>query len=251
MRGDRSDWTSRPAPRITPDDVQRKEFGTARVRAGYLMHEVDEFLDQITDTLSAVIAENERLRAELAGAPRAEARPAAGPSDADDRAAVQAFLQREKAFLQSLGSLVQAHASELKDMVRAARVPSEQAAAPPPAVDEPEPEPAPEPAGEPASPAETIAGTAAAPAPRGEAPPETALASEPEPPSASTPLGPGEGSDGDDVPAILDATDGETGRIETVDAEQPIRVDEPEPASRGRPDDRSEGSLRELFWGEE
>ena len=34
-------------------------------------------------------------------------------------------------------------------------------------------------------------------------------------------------------------------------AEEPIRLDEPEPARSGRSDDEEEGSLRELFWGEE
>ncbi|HEX6401372.1 MAG TPA: DivIVA domain-containing protein, partial [Actinomycetota bacterium] len=51
-----SEWSVKPSRRITPEEVQAKEFGTARVRVGYLMHEVDEFLDQITDTLSALTA---------------------------------------------------------------------------------------------------------------------------------------------------------------------------------------------------
>jgi DivIVA domain-containing protein len=59
-----SEWNVKPSRRITPEEVQAKEFGTARVRVGYRMHEVDEFLDQITDTLSGLIAENERLRSE-------------------------------------------------------------------------------------------------------------------------------------------------------------------------------------------
>lgn len=36
-----------------------------------------------------------------------------------------------------------------------------------------------------------------------------------------------------------------------VIAEEPIRLDEPEPARSGRSEEEEEGSLRELFWGEE
>ena len=54
--------------KVTPLDVQQKEFRVTRVGSGYRMREVDEFLDQITDTLSALVAENERLRMSGGGA---------------------------------------------------------------------------------------------------------------------------------------------------------------------------------------
>lgn len=220
-------------PRITPDDVQRKEFGTARLRVGYLMHEVDEFLDQITDTLSALIAENERLRADLsaasAGRP-ATPRAAAPPTGSPDRTAVDAFLQREKAFLQSLGSLVQGHTTELKDMVRSARTSAPPASAPTPSG--------------PSVPA--AASTApVAPAP----PPPTSPAAPPSPDSTpGTDESVARADADDDVEVILDE---DTRAIEVVEAEEPIRVDEPEPSSGRRPEETPEGSLRELFWGEE
>ena len=60
-----------------------------------------------------------------AGAPEpAPSRADAPPTDDGDprtAAAVEAFLRREKGFLQDLGGLVQAHAEELRSMVRAVR----------------------------------------------------------------------------------------------------------------------------------
>lgn len=256
-RGGRSDWTSAPAGRITPDDVQRKEFGTARVRPGYVMHEVDEFLDQVTDTLTRLLAENERLRAQLDASPGSPApeRPAA-PSSAADRGAVDAFLQREKAFLQSLGSLVQGHAEELKGMVRTAR---DRATAVPASA-----APEPSPGGTRSAPAAHDApGSAAAPAASAAAAAPAAPPVVPpsgHPPEDAEPVGPmvagtaaedARDEEEDDVEAILESDDRDTRAIETVEAEEPIRVDEPEPANTRRSDDGTEGSLRELFWGEE
>ena len=33
--------------------------------------------------------------------------------------------------------------------------------------------------------------------------------------------------------------------------DEPIRLDEPEPARSGHQEEKEDGSLRELFWGEE
>ncbi len=44
-----------------PLDVQQKEFRVSRF-GGYKMRDVDEFLDHITDSMSAMAAENDRLR---------------------------------------------------------------------------------------------------------------------------------------------------------------------------------------------
>src|SRR5687768_2589921 len=89
-----SEWSAPAGGRVSPLDVQQKEFHVTRVGVGYRMREVDEFLDQVTDTLSALIAENEQLRASSGGAsatraPDARARETtANPAD---RAAVNAF----------------------------------------------------------------------------------------------------------------------------------------------------------------
>ena len=48
--------------RVTPFDVQAREFGTARFLGGYQMREIDEYLDDVTDMLARLDAENEALR---------------------------------------------------------------------------------------------------------------------------------------------------------------------------------------------
>jgi cell division septum initiation protein DivIVA len=188
------------------------------------MRDVDEFLDQITDSLSALIAENARLReaghtggagvgsgGEVEDARReaerilAEARERAAQigsgaaavrpvTSAEDAAAVQAFLRKERDFLRSLGSLVQGHAEEMKGMARDARPPSNRA-------------------------------------------------------SASTGEETGEPASGGPDPEATAAMSQE--ELESDDPE-PIRVAEPEPAaSRHAEEAKREGSLRDLFWGEE
>jgi DivIVA domain-containing protein len=208
---------------LTPLDIQNKEFRVSRM-GGYRMRDVDEFLDQITDSLGALIAENARLRearnaggggvvsgSEVADARReaerilAEAREKAaqigsGAADvrpvtsADDAAAVQAFLRKERDFLRSLGSLVQGHAEEMKGMARDARPSSSR-------------------------------------------------------PSASPTEGTDEPASGEPDPQATAAMSRE--ELESDDPE-PIRVAEPEPATpRHAEEAKREGSLRDLFWGEE
>jgi DivIVA domain-containing protein len=48
--------------RVTPFYVQEKEFQVARFGRGYKMRDVDEYLDDVTDMLSRLDAENEALR---------------------------------------------------------------------------------------------------------------------------------------------------------------------------------------------
>jgi DivIVA domain-containing protein len=57
---------------LTPQDVANKEFLTVRLREGYDMQEVDEFLDEVETELRRLYDENERL---AAGAGDAEERP--------------------------------------------------------------------------------------------------------------------------------------------------------------------------------
>jgi DivIVA domain-containing protein len=136
--------------RITPEEVQQVEFRLAF--RGYNERDVDAFLDRITEGMSSYLEENERLRS---GTGRALAAPAASDGDADAivtraraeaeeivrraheqaagiraaaeggsgdaRGAVAPFLNKEREFLQSLGSLVQTHAEEIKQMVMAIR----------------------------------------------------------------------------------------------------------------------------------
>lgn len=240
MRNEGTDgagWASAPAGHLTPADVQQKQFRTARMGGGYRMREVDEFLDQVTDTLTSLLSENERLRRGRADEPAARSTPDT-PITAGDRAAIEAFLRREKAFLQSLGGLVQGHAEELKGMVRSSRSPL----------------PTPD------TPAAVVPAAASTPADA------TPAAEEPsvEPPAVETPVAatedvPDESEPPtqveDDRPVEVSDTEEETGAMPAAETEteteEPIRLDEPEPARSRRTEEGSAGSLRELFWGEE
>jgi DivIVA domain-containing protein len=144
--------------RLTPTDVQQIEFRLAF--RGYNERDVDAFLDRITEDLAAYQEEADRLRASAAAPPPAPPpAPAADDADArrtaddivarareeaadivrraeqeaaamraavsapggDARHAVGPFLNQEREFLQSLGSLVQTHAEDIKRMVQALR----------------------------------------------------------------------------------------------------------------------------------
>jgi DivIVA domain-containing protein len=246
--GDASGWASAPGGRITPQEVQQKEFRVARFGAGYRMREVDEFLDQVTDAMSALVAENERLlRGSASGSETTSRRstppslPPSVPTPADDAgmAAVDAFLRREKGFLQDLGGLVQAHAEELRSMVRGARrdvvapataaaVAKESSVEPPASVNEP------------SSDAFTEADE-----PEKVSADSEAIGTTEQMTRASD--APDDEMQGDDPETSGGQPTASTGVV----AEQPIRLDEPEPARSGRSDEEEEGSLRELFWGEE
>ncbi len=232
--------------RISPAEVQSVEFKLAF--RGYNEREVDAFLDRITEDLSSYQEENARLRqgrpaeagtegdgAALAAA-REEAaaivrraeqdaaaiRAAAGsgrPGDA--RAAVAPFLNTEREFLQGLGSLVQGHAEEIKQMVLAIRARTEAAAAP--------------------------SGSTATPE-DGDA--------EPEAPSVFAPASPAEMRERMAAEPALTVPDSEEAPQTDPD---PVVVDpetEPVFSTEGSPGsapagDRGERSLRELFWGED
>ena len=165
------DFTGMPAASasLTPAEIQSKEFNVSRF-GGYRMRDVDEFLDQITESMTKLTDENQRLRsasglpvAPSIGAPdmadtsrqadeiiesaRAEAakivqdaraQAAVGTTAAvvagsdTGRAAVAPFLSQERDFLQQLATLVQSHAESVKGMAKASR--AKPAAAPPTAV---------------------------------------------------------------------------------------------------------------------
>jgi DivIVA domain-containing protein len=247
---------------ISPLDIQQKEFRVQRF-GGYALRDVDEFLDQVTDAMSGLVAENERLRkgapagvapvvgtADIADVNRqadeiiqrardeagritAEAREqaaalsggvvsAAGGASAADRAAINAFLAREKEFLQSLAGLVQGHAEAVKSMAKSARgtapTATAKAAAPPvPTASE---------------------------APEAPEAPKAAVVPPEEPPAPPAPPQP-----------AAEATV-EMPEEAKVPDEAPVRVEEPEPATIGRGEADAESaagddSLRELFWGED
>src|SRR4051812_25183928 len=53
---------------LTPEDVSNKRFTTVRLREGYDMTEVDQFLDEVEAELTRASGENAELRAQLQAA---------------------------------------------------------------------------------------------------------------------------------------------------------------------------------------
>ena len=147
--------------RITPVDIQQKEFGLAF--RGYNERDVDQFLDELTEEVARLYAENKRLREELefartsrmdlSGAEEADALlrqareeaarlladararasatdpGAVGPGGRGTAAALAPFVAQEREFLQSLANLIQTHAEAVKDQIRRARDAAAQASA--------------------------------------------------------------------------------------------------------------------------
>jgi DivIVA domain-containing protein len=234
--------------RLGPLDVQQKEFRVSRF-GGYKMRDVDEFLDAITDSMSAAAAENDHLRkgvlAPVLGSPdlddvsrqadeiiqrarteatrivaEAKAQGVGDASSPQDRAAVNAFLSKEREFLQSLAGLVQGHAETVKGMSKAVRK-------------------APAPAAE--AEATTVAPSQAPPTQPSA--PSPAVQEQPPQPEPT---------------AVQEAVKVEAEQpTQLPEADAAVRINEPEPAgvARGEGDDEggAEGdrSLRDLFWGED
>lgn len=146
----RSDHSAAETKRITPVDIQQKEFRLAF--RGYNERDVDQFLDQVTEEVARLHAENKRLREELsfkrtapldrgipgeADAIVRQAREEAARIVAEARARASTlaapatgltptgllgpFLAREREFLQSLAALIQGHADAVKEGIRQAR----------------------------------------------------------------------------------------------------------------------------------
>src|SRR5688572_16349083 len=66
-----------PIPRgvlmpLTPEDVRNKRFTPVRLREGYDMGEVDQFLDEVEAELERLTVENDELRARVAAASSGE-----------------------------------------------------------------------------------------------------------------------------------------------------------------------------------
>jgi DivIVA domain-containing protein len=57
---------------LTPEDVSNKRFTPVRLREGYDMGEVDQFLDEVETELERLIKENDDLRTKLSAAQRGE-----------------------------------------------------------------------------------------------------------------------------------------------------------------------------------
>src|SRR3954463_1399254 len=62
---------------LTPEDVSNKRFTPVRLREGYDMGEVDQFLDEVEAELARLTKENDALRWNLAAAQSGAPAPAA------------------------------------------------------------------------------------------------------------------------------------------------------------------------------
>jgi DivIVA domain-containing protein len=69
---------------LTPEDVSNKRFTPVRLREGYDMGEVDQFLDEVEAELARLTKENDDLRSKLSaaqsGAPVAAPAPTPEPT---------------------------------------------------------------------------------------------------------------------------------------------------------------------------
>jgi DivIVA domain-containing protein len=80
---DAQDFGGMPVPTtITAVDIQQKEFGVSRF-GGYRMRDVDEFLDHVTESMTKLADENQRLRS-ATGLPAAVLSPSIGAPDLID-----------------------------------------------------------------------------------------------------------------------------------------------------------------------
>jgi DivIVA domain-containing protein len=292
---------------LTPADIQQAEFRLSM--RGYNEREVDELLDRLTEDWGAVLEENKRLRDQsgpvvsavpsdtaVADAKReadaiiskarqeaaeivrnaSQATPAVAPADAAEAAAVSAFLNKERDFLQSLGRLVQGHAESVKSMAQGARAaeskpparpaPAAQPAAKPDLAPKAEPAPAPksqarppEPAPKPAAPAQKAPQTAGAPTQPvvkidagDEVPAQAPQAKAAEPQKTRSASSPSAQASPQPAPAKQPAA------IRIPEGGAPERAPASTPAPHGaeRSGDPAQNrdeelSLRELFWGDE
>jgi DivIVA domain-containing protein len=69
---------------LTPEDVSNKRFTPVRLREGYDMGEVDQFLDEVEAELARLTRENEDLRGKLSAAQQGQA-PAPAPEPVVER----------------------------------------------------------------------------------------------------------------------------------------------------------------------
>ena len=65
---------------LTPEDVSNKRFTPVRLREGYDMGEVDQFLDQVEAELERLLKENGDFRSKLADARSAQGEPLPAPT---------------------------------------------------------------------------------------------------------------------------------------------------------------------------
>ncbi len=100
---------------LTPEDVHKKTFTPVRLREGYDMGEVDQFLDEVEVELTRLEAENEDLRSKLAAAtssvsaqPMAGEAPSAKPATGEESQAEPASSAAEGPVLPAVRTVPEA-----------------------------------------------------------------------------------------------------------------------------------------------
>jgi len=117
---------------LTAEDILNKAFETVKFREGYDIDQVDDFLDEVVKTVTALQAENEDLRSRLAaaegrvgelsreGAQTAETpapQAAANDGESDELRAKLAAATQQIAQLSAVNSSLQAQARQLQAQV--------------------------------------------------------------------------------------------------------------------------------------
>ncbi len=104
---------------LTPEDVSNKRFTPVRLREGYDMGEVDQFLDEVESELARLLKENDDLRGKLTAAQRDGGAPAEAAAPAEKAsepapAPVAAAAPREEIKVTTIGEASSAAARLLE-----------------------------------------------------------------------------------------------------------------------------------------
>ena len=81
---------------LTPEDVSNKRFTPVRLREGYDMGEVDQFLDEVEAELARLTKENEDLRSKLSAAQSGASTPTPAPTPVPAPVVVPEPVKEEK-----------------------------------------------------------------------------------------------------------------------------------------------------------
>ncbi|MEO5663355.1 MAG: DivIVA domain-containing protein [Nocardioides sp.] len=81
---------------LTPEDVSNKRFTPVRLREGYDMGEVDQFLDEVEAELARLTKENEDLRSKLSAAQSGSSTPTPAPAPVPAPVVVPEPVKEEK-----------------------------------------------------------------------------------------------------------------------------------------------------------
>ncbi len=89
---------------LTAEDILNKKFSATKFREGYDVEEVDDFLDEVVNTLRVVSGENEELKAKLAALRDARAK-ARADLEAAQKDLQEVLTPRQEAVLVAMGMI--------------------------------------------------------------------------------------------------------------------------------------------------